>query len=202
MSNNWTPAQENAIKARGMQILVSAAAGSGKTSVLTERVKNILSDTQNPCSVSELLVVTFTRAAATEMRDRIYSALHRAALENKDNADYLLRQMTLLPTADICTIDSFCAKVVKDNFAAAGVEVDFAVMDEKEVSEITAKALDVVINELYEENSPSFQALNTMFLSERDDKALGEIITTLYKYSRSYPNPMLWLDDVCQDFSP
>lgn len=201
MSNKWTIPQQNAINAKGMQLLVSAAAGSGKTSVLTERVKNILSDTENPCAVSELLVVTFTRAAATEMRDRIYLALHNAALEDKVKSDYLFRQMTLLPTADICTIDSFCAKVVKDNFAAADVDVDFAVMDEKDVSEVTAKALDIVIDALYEENSPEFNTLNTMFLSERDDRALGEIITTLYKYSRSYPNPFLWLDDVCREFS-
>lgn len=201
MSNNWTKSQQNAIDAKGMQILVSAAAGSGKTSVLTERVKNILADTENPCNVSELLVVTFTRAAATEMRDRIYTALHQAAIADKTKADYLLRQMTLLPTADICTIDSFCAKVVKDNFAAAEVDVDFAVMDEKDVAEITAKALDTVINTLYEENSPEFNSLNSMFLSERDDKALGEIITTLYKYSRSYPNPFLWLDSVREEFN-
>ena len=166
MSNNWTKPQQNAIDAKGMQILVSAAAGSGKTSVLTERVKNILADTENPCNVSELLVVTFTRAAATEMRDRIYTALHHAAVADKTKADYLLRQMTLLPTADICTIDSFCAKVVKDNFAAAEVDVDFAVMDEKDVAEVTAKVLDTVINKLYEENSPEFNSLNSMFLSE------------------------------------
>ncbi len=201
MSNKWTKPQQNAIDAKGMQILVSAAAGSGKTSVLTERVKNILADTENPCNVSELLVVTFTRAAATEMRDRIYTALHEAALADKTKADYLLRQMTLLPTADICTIDSFCAKVVKDNFAAADVDVDFSVMDEKDVSEITAKALDTVIDALYEENSPEFNSLNSMFLSERDDKALGEIIITLYKYSRSYPNPFLWLDSIREEFN-
>lgn len=201
MSNKWTQPQQNAIDAKGMQILVSAAAGSGKTSVLTERVKNILADTENPCAVSQLLVVTFTRAAATEMRDRIYTALHEAAMKDKVNSDYLLRQMTLLPTADICTMDSFCAKVVKDNFAAADVDVDFSVMDEKDVSEITARALETVIDALYEEDSQAFNTLNTMFLSERDDKALGEIITTLYKYSRSYPNPFLWLDDVREEFN-
>ncbi len=201
MSNKWTIPQQNAIDARGMQILVSAAAGSGKTSVLTERVKNILADPENPCPVSEVLVVTFTRAAATEMRDRIYTALHEAVRADKTKADYLLRQMTLLPTADICTIDSFCAKVVKDNFAAADVDVDFTVMDEKDVSEITAKALDTVIDALYEENSPEFNTLNTMFLSERDDRELGEIIVTLYKYSRSYPNPYLWLDEVREEFN-
>ncbi len=201
MKNNWTKAQRDAVDAHGMQILVSAAAGSGKTSVLTERVKNILSDTENPCGVSELLVVTFTRAAAAEMRDRIYSALHESASADKINSDYLLRQMTLLPTADICTIDSFCAKIVKENFAAAGVGADFKVMDEKEVSEVTRTALDAVVNYLYEENDQSFVALNTMFLSERDDKLLGEIITTLYNYSRSYPNPSLWLENVCEDFN-
>ncbi len=200
MKSKWTLSQQKAIDARGMQVLVSAAAGSGKTSVLTERVKNILSDTENPCSVNEILVVTFTRAAATEMRDRIYGAL-KETIDIRDNrTDYLRRQMTMLPTADICTIDSFCAKVVKENFAKADVGVDFRVLDDKDIDELTKESLDIVINDLYEENDESFKALTSMFVNERNDNILADVIKTLYKYSRSYPSPFSWLDYICDSF--
>lgn len=201
MSKKWTENQLKAVEARGMQVLVSAAAGSGKTTVLTERVKNILSDVDNPCSVSEILVVTFTRAAATEMRDRIYDALRENCSLNDGSADYLHRQMTLLPTADICTIDSFCAKIVRENFSMADVGVDFRILDEKDSVQLMNEGLEMVINELYEENDDAFNKLTTMFLSERDDKQLGEIISTLYNYSRSYPSPTNWLDNLAESFS-
>lgn len=198
----WTKNQLNAIEARNMQILVSAAAGSGKTAVLTERVKRILSDTENKCAVSEILVVTFTRAAAAEMRDRIYKALSEAADKAGESSDYLHRQMTLLPTADICTIDSFCAKIVRENFHLANVGADFTILDDKDNAELMAEAVDEIINELYEENDKSFESLTRMFLTERDDNKLQGIITTLYNYSRSYPSPILWLDEICEKFSP
>ena len=201
MSKKWTENQLKAVEARGMQVLVSAAAGSGKTTVLTERVKNILSDVDNPCSVSEILVVTFTRAAATEMRDRIYDALRESCSVGDGNSDYLRRQMMLLPTADICTIDSFCSKIVRENFSLADVGVDFRLLDEKDTAELMSEALEIVINELYEENDEAFRSLTSMFLNERDDKQLGEIIKTLYDYSRSYPSPGRWLNDLAESFS-
>ena len=200
MSKNWTENQLKAVEARGMQVLVSAAAGSGKTTVLTERVKNILSDIENPCSVSEILVVTFTRAAATEMRDRIYDALKNEINDNTENEDYLRRQMVLLPTADICTIDSFCSKIVRENFSAAGVGVDFKLLDEKDAEQMMNDALTDVIEHLYEENDDAFRSLTAMFLSERDDKLLGNVIKSLYSYSRSYPSPSVWLDKVTASF--
>ncbi len=202
MSRNWTENQKKAIEARNMQILVSAAAGSGKTSVLTERVKRILCDTDNPCSVSEILVVTFTRAAASEMRDRIYKAISEEIENNFENADYLRRQMTLLPTADICTIDSFCAKVVRENFHLADVGADFKILDEKDEKELMKYAVKQVVDGLYEENDEAFISLSQMFLNERDDVCLEEVIENLYTYSRSYPSPFLWLDEIGEKFSP
>ena len=202
MSKKWTDNQKKAIEARNMQILVSAAAGSGKTSVLTERVKRILCDTENPCAVSEILVVTFTRAAANEMRDRIYKALGDEIESNSENSDYLRRQMTLLPTADICTMDSFCAKLVRENFHLADVGADFKILDEKDEKELMKYALKDVVDALYEENNPDFLALSEMFLSERDDVKLEEIIENLYTFSRAYPSPDLWLDAISEKFSP
>lgn len=202
MSRNWTDNQKRAIEARGMQVLVSAAAGSGKTAVLTERVKRILSDTDDKCNVSDILVVTFTRAAAGEMRDRIYKALKKVDFSDKEKNDHIRRQMVLLPTADICTIDSFCAKIVRENFHLAGVGADFIMLDEKDDAQLKKEAVEKVIASLYEENSIAFQDLNKMFLSERDDSMLEEIITTLYDNSRAHSSPWLWLDTILEDFSP
>ena len=134
MSRSWTENQQKAISARGEQVLISAAAGSGKTAVLTERVKNILCDTQNPCSSSQLLVVTFTKAAAGEMRERIAKALKEEIRKNSENRAYLKNQLALLPAADICTIDSFCAKIVRENFHIAGMSSDFTVIDDNDHS--------------------------------------------------------------------
>lgn len=198
----WTENQKKAINARGMQVLVSAAAGSGKTAVLTERVKNVLCDTDNPCAVSEILVVTFTRAAATEMRDRIYKALSDEMSKNGGNNDYLYRQMIMLPTADICTIDSFCAKIVRENFHLANVGADFKILDEKDSAELMADSAEEVINELYENSDNGFHILTKLFLNERDDASLKDVIISLYKYSRAYPVPFKWLDEVAEKFSP
>lgn len=200
LANNWTTPQRNAIDARGMQILVSAAAGSGKTTVLTERVKNILADTDNPCSVSEILVVTFTKAAATEMRDRIFNALRQASDIQSNNTDYLRRQMIMLPTADICTMDSFCSKIVRENFSKANVGFDFRVLDNKDVDELTSRALDQVIDELYESDDEAFRKLVNMFIGERNDNLLKSIIIKLYEFSLSYPFPDVWLDELKSSF--
>ncbi len=202
MSRNWTENQIKAIEARNMQILVSAAAGSGKTSVLTERVKRILCDTENPCSVSEILVVTFTRAAAAEMRDRIYKAIATEIEDNNEDADYLRRQMTLLPTADICTMDSFCSTLVRENFHLANVGADYKILDQKDEEELMKYAIKEVVDSLYEENDPDFIALSQMFLNERDDVKLEEVIENLYTFSRAYPSPAIWLGEVNEKFSP
>lgn len=202
MSREWTENQKKAINARGMQVLVSAAAGSGKTAVLTERVKKILCDVSQPCMVNELLVVTFTKAAAAEMRERIYKAIEAELSEDNENNDYLRRQMNLLPVADICTIDSFCSKLVKENFHLADVSSDFKILDEKDSSELMQSVCDRLITELYEENDDDFLKLTKMFLNDRDDSEFSEIIKKLYEYSRAYPIPSLWLSQVADEFSP
>ncbi len=202
MSRIWTDNQKKAIAARGMQVLVSAAAGSGKTAVLTERVKNILCDNNNPCSVSEILVVTFTKAAAAEMKDRIYKAISDELKNSGANNDYLRHQLNLLPVADICTIDSFCSKLVKENFHLADVDSDFKILDEKDNESLMQSVAEQLISELYEENDEAFISLTKMFLNDRDDTELFEIIRKLYQYSRAYPSPALWLNNVAESFSP
>ncbi len=196
----WTNEQENAIKVRGAQTLITAAAGSGKTSVLTERVKNILCDTAEPCLANELLVVTFTRAAAGEMKERIEAALKKEL--KATGSAYIKRQLKLLPTADICTIDSFCSKTVRENFHLAGVSSDFSVLDEADEKDLLKKKTEEITEELYEENSDSFKVLNGLFLTERDDSVLSENILALYRYSRAYPDPEAWLEKTAEEFNP
>ena len=202
MSRSWTENQKKAISARGEQVLVSAAAGSGKTAVLTERVKNILCDTLNPCSSSQLLVVTFTKAAAGEMRDRIAKALKEEIKKNFENRKYLKNQLALLPAADICTIDSFCAKIVRENFHIAGISSDFSVIDDNDHNVLKNESITEVLNELYDNEDASFNALKSFFMSERDDKQLESIIIKLYEFSRSYPSPKKWLNEIVEYFNP
>ncbi len=198
MKREWTENQKKAINARGSQILVSAAAGSGKTAVLSERVKNLI--TVDRCPVNELLVVTFTKAAAAEMRDRIYKAVEKYAAENDD--DYLYGQLCLLPTADICTIDSFCAKLVRENFHSADVAADFSVLEEIDNERLIHETADEVIEKYYSENKEEFTSLSDMYMSEKNDKPLAEVLIKLYKFSRSFPSTHGWLDTLCESYSP
>ena len=197
MKREWSGNQLKAINARGSQILVSAAAGSGKTAVLSERVKNLI--VADKCPVNELLVVTFTKAAAEEMRDRIYKAVEACA---GDDSDYIYNQLCLLPAADICTIDSFCAKVVRENFSEAGVSADFQVLDGNDDIQLINETVDEVLEKSYAENMKEFSLLSDMYLAERDDKPLADVIKRLYVFSRSFPSAEHWLDSLCESYSP
>ena len=122
MARLWTSQQKNAIEARGGSVLVSAAAGSGKTAVLVERVIERITDKENPTSVDRLLIVTFTKAAANEMRQRISAAIDDKLRENPSDSN-LINQKMLLPSAKICTIDSFCNSLVRENFQLLDISV-------------------------------------------------------------------------------
>ena len=124
MSTDWTPSQKNAIEARGGTVLVSAAAGSGKTAVLVQRVIERITDKASPVNVENLLVVTFAKAAAAEMRERIGKVLSQKIEENPTDS-FLKRQKMFLPNAGICTMDSFCQKLVKENFQKLDILPDF-----------------------------------------------------------------------------
>ena len=132
MAREWTKAQSEAIDALDGNVLVSAAAGSGKTAVLTQRVINRLTVCDNPTSVDRLLIVTFTRAAAQEMRERIGDALTELLKKDPTNRT-LISQQILLPSAKICTIDSFCSDLVKENFQALSMAPDFKIADAGEL---------------------------------------------------------------------
>ena len=144
----FTLQQQQAIQARGGSILVSAAAGSGKTSVLTSRVLSILSDEEHPVRPDQLLVVTFTKAAAQEMKYRIMQGV-TSALANDPQNHYLRRQQAMLGRAAICTIDSFCLQLVQENAPILGLGTGFTVADPLQVQPIKWQVLTQLIEEKY-----------------------------------------------------
>lgn len=201
MARNWTERQREAFEARGGSVLVSAAAGSGKTAVLVERVILRIADESNPCPANSLLIVTFTKAAAGEMRERIALALEEKIKENP-NSSYLAQQQMLLPDAQICTIDSFCNSLVKENFHLLDVSPDFQIIDGSRHSIFVAKALETVMEENYRKNDPAFINLMETFFSNRDDSAFTNCVVQLYNHSRAYPFPEKWLDSVADNYDP
>ena len=199
MKRVWTENQKDAIEARGGDILVSAAAGSGKTAVLVERVTQRILDRQNPVSADRFLIVTFTRAAAGEMRERIDSAIDKLIAENPGDS-YLAEQKMLLSAAKICTIDSFCSSLVRENFNLLDLAPDFKTADEGELSLICNEACENVMEELYNSKDTDFRNLVELLFAGRDDSRLSESIITLYKSSMSFPFPEAWLDSLLSEF--
>lgn len=196
----FTEDQLNAVNSRGGTLFVSAAAGSGKTAVLTERVVKLLCDENENVSPDELLIVTFTRAAAAEMREKIAAALRREAA--KTGNVRLKRQLLLLPSADICTMDAFCSKIVRENFHLACVTPDFRMLSEHEEEILKESAVNAVLEELYQSKEQDLTALTDLFSGEKGDGQLSDAILSLYKYSQSYPFPEKWLLSVGEMYSP
>ena len=185
MGVSWTTEQQKVIDLRNRNILVSAAAGSGKTAVLVERIVKIITDKNHPVDIDHLLIVTFTNAAAAEMRERIGNAIEKALDEQPGN-EHLLRQLTLIHNAQITTIDSFCLYVVRNHFHEIDLEPNFRIGDED--------VLGRVLEQNYEEPSEAFSDFVEGYASGRTDAALNEMILQLYEFSRSYPWPEKWLD--------
>lgn len=157
----FTDAQTDAINAQGGSVLVSAAAGSGKTTVLIERIIRMITRRENPIDVDRLLIVTFTRAAASEMKERLAKAIN-SLLENDPYNSLLLRQRQLMYNTSICTIDSFCGSVVREYFHILGVQKDFRLADENEIKVIGSEALESVLEDFYRENTPILRRLLTL----------------------------------------
>ncbi len=200
----WTPEQQQVIRLRNRNLLVSAAAGSGKTAVLVERILSMITDPKHPIDVDRLLVVTFTRAAAAEMRERIGDALERALEQTEkgeqteengqtERAERLMNQATLLHSAQISTIDSFCKRVVEEHFHDIELDPGFRVADEAELLLTRADVCERMLEDYYEENSPEFREFAEMYASGKNDSALEEMILKLYGFAESYPDPAGWL---------
>ena len=193
----WTEHQLDAIEARGGSVIVSAAAGSGKTSVLTERVVRMI--TEDGVDADRILVVTYTKAAAAEVRGRIRSALDKLVRQSPDNPVYL-RQQALLNKAHISTVDSFFSSLVKEFFYALNIDRNFRIAEEGELDLIKADALNLTLDELYSDGDPKFLALVDFFSSARDDRALCENILRIYNYVRTLSFPNRWMDEKLSEY--
>lgn len=188
-----TNSQENAINSRQGTILVSAAAGSGKTAVLVRRVIERLIDEKNPTPAENLLVVTFTKAAAGEMRERINSALSEIIKENPTNLFYK-RQKMFLPNASICTMDSFCNKLCKENYQVLGISPDFSNLDNNGYELVKNETALKVLNELYEENTPEAEQLLALFTNGKNDDNLIKAIKNIFEFAVASPYPEEWVE--------
>ena len=201
MGVNWTTDQRHAIECRKGSVLVSAAAGSGKTAVLVERVIRRLTDEDNPCSAEDLLIVTFTRAATAQMREKIGAAILKRLSEDPTDR-HLRRQYMLLPFAKICTIDSFCNDLVRENFHALGISPDYSLLDNETAVIMKNDVCEAMLERAYEEDSDgSFSGLSDMMSSGSSDEDFAKLIIKMYDISTAYPFPDLWLDSLIEEYS-
>lgn len=199
MVPEWTVDQENAIKARDCNLLVTAAAGSGKTAVLVERIIQLI--TKDKINLDSLLIVTFTHAAAGEMRERISTAiLNELEKENSDKL-HLRRQIQLLNRASISTIHSFCIDVVRRNFYFINVDPDFKIGDSTEMELMKVETANELFEEEYEKSSEIFLGLLEMFGNSKDDTPLQILLLDIYEFIQSKPRPLEWLHDRVEDFN-
>ena len=200
MSFQPTKQQDQAIKARGGSILVSAAAGSGKTAVLVQRVLRYLTDPQHSCRADELLIVTFTRAAAAQMREKIHNAIG-AQLKAEPENTALLKQQQLLPLAQICTIDSFCLRLLQEHGAAYGLPQNLRLLDDSERRLLRAESLDETLESAYQTGNPAFEALGLLLEVSGDDTNLRRRIQFAANKALAHPNPEHWLGTLFEDYT-
>jgi len=194
----WTEEQKQAIYEKDSNILVAAAAGSGKTAVLVERIINKIINEN--IDIDKLLVVTFTNAAASEMRERVLNAIYKKIDENPED-ERLQRQVTLLNKASICTIDSFCLDVVRNNFFEIDISQNFRIGDTTEIEILKQDVIEDLFEEKYESEDKDFEKLINTYTSYKDDTPLKELILKIYTYIQSNPFPEKWLNEKIEMFN-
>lgn len=200
-ATKWTDDQKNVIDIRDKNVLVSAAAGSGKTAVLVERIISIVTGEggNEPVDIDKLLVVTFTRAAAGEMRERILKALEKKSLEQPLN-EHLRKQMTYIHSPKITTIDSFCADVVREHFSEIDLDPAFKVGDTGELTLLRSDVMAKVLEDNYKRSEEGFLKFIDIYPGNKSDSGIEDIILRLYDFSQSYPNPKKWLDSLVEAY--
>jgi ATP-dependent helicase/nuclease subunit A len=199
-SPKWTDEQQAVIDSRNCNLLVAAAAGSGKTAVLVERIIQIITDTKKPVDIDKLLVVTFTNAAASEMRERIGDAIAKALDKNPENS-HLQNQLVLLNRASITTIHSFCLDVIKSNFHKINIDPNFRIGDQTECSLLKQECIEEIFEQYYESRDTGFLNLVESYAEKRGDKDLQDIILSIYNFSMASPYPKKWLEDSAELFN-
>lgn len=193
----WTKEQLDAIEVTDTNLLVAAAAGSGKTTVLVERIIRKITNSENPCDIDSLLVVTFTNAAASEMKERIGDAIAQKIEEQPQN-HILQRQLILLNKANITTIHSFCLNIIRNNFHLIDLDPGFRVGDTTEIDIIKKEAIEETLENFYEEKEKGFLNLVESYANGKGDYKIEEIISRVYNFSISAPFPLQWLEEKVQ----
>ncbi len=201
MARDWTPAQKAAIHTKHADLLVAAAAGSGKTAVLVERIIERITDNQQPVDLDRLLVVTFTNAAAAEMRQRIEEALLQR-LEQEPENQLLSRQLMLLPNASITTIHAYSLRVLRANFNSLGLDPSFRLADPTENDILRMEALDEVMESMYEDEifADAFLRLTEAYLNIKNTEPFYKLINHIYDFAMSLPDPKGWLQKAAERF--
>ena len=199
MGVQWTKEQQEVIRLRDRNILVSAAAGSGKTAVLVERILSKITDNTHPADIDRLLIMTFTRAAAGEMKERISAVIEKALGEDPEN-EHLQRQTTLLHTAQITTIDGFCAYIIRNYFHLIGLDPGYRTADEGELKLLRGDVVKALLEEHYAQKDEKFQKFVECFATGKSDENLGDLIQKLYEMAMSNPFPEEWLQKCLGDY--
>ena len=187
MARSWTNEQSQAIWGRGGSMLISAAAGSGKTAVLVQRAIQRITDPVHPVDADRLLIATFSNAAAGEMKDRIAAALNDLLAADPGNS-LLQRQRLLLQKAHISTIHSFCLELVRQHFDVLGLDARFSIGDETQLSDLRSSAMEELLETCYSRGESSFFGLCEFFCG-KTDRPLSQLILTVYDFLRSNPFP-------------
>ncbi len=189
----WTAEQLQVIESRGENLLVSAAAGSGKTAVLVERIIRLVTEGDSPLDIDKLLVMTFTNAAAAEMRERIGAAIEKKLAENPDD-EHLQIQSTLVHHAQITTIDSFCLHVIREHFNLLDIDPSFRVGDEGEMLLMRSDVMQNLIEDRYADGSGEFERFVETYAHGKSDAGIEDYILQVYNFSQSNPYPESWFE--------
>ena len=199
MGMSWTKAQQRVIDTRNKNLLVSAAAGSGKTAVLVERIISMVSEGENPLDIDHLLVVTFTNAAAAQMRDRIGKALDKKLINDPNNT-HLQKQVSLLQSSHITTIHSFCLNVIRNYFHHIDLDPSFKMAEESEITLMKSDIIADVLEKWYEEGGEEFHQLIESYSHSKSDLPIEELVLSLYNFAMSNPWPKVWLRRIGESF--
>lgn len=200
MGMTWTKEQEAVIKSRNQNLLVSAAAGSGKTAVLVERIISRMTEKENPGDIERLLIMTFTRAAASEMRERIQAAIEKKLEEDPENI-HLQQQAVLVQFAQITTIDSFCLHLLREHFDRLDIDPAFRVGDEGELLLMRADVMQELLEDFYAEKDPDFERFVDTYAVGKADGGIEDLISQVYTFAQSNPWPLEWLEECRKEIS-
>lgn len=195
----WTEAQQKVIDTRNRNLLVSAAAGSGKTAVLVERIISMISEGEHPIDIDRLLVVTFTNAAAAQMRERIGKALDQKLLKEPGNT-HLQKQLSLLQSAQITTIHSFCLNVIRNYFHRIDLDPSFKLAEESEITLLQSDVMAEVLERWYEEGDEDFHKFIESYSYSKSDQPIEDLVLQIFRFSMSNPWPKEWINHIQGSF--